>query len=216
MLLCGLLGRRLGHSYSPAIHAMLGDYRYELFEREPEELADFLRNGPFHGLNVTIPYKKTVAAACAALSDTARLLGSVNTVVRRPDGSLYGDNTDSCGFESLMKKRGVSAAGKKALVLGSGGASVTVCAVLRAHGASPECHLPQRGKTIIRSSPATGTAALLVNTHAPGHVSGSTAPWRGPGGLSRPLRRIRHRVQPLETALKLRAEALGVPPSAVC
>ena len=55
---CGLLGRKLGHSYSPLIHGHLGSYTYELFEKEPEELVDFLRNGDFAGLNVTMPTKK--------------------------------------------------------------------------------------------------------------------------------------------------------------
>ena len=64
---CGLLGRTLGHSYSPAIHAQLGDYSYQLFEKEPEELSDFLQNGDFTGLNVTIPYKKDVVPYCAQL-----------------------------------------------------------------------------------------------------------------------------------------------------
>ena len=75
---CGLLGRKLGHSYSPAIHKMLADYSYELFEREPEEVGQFLRNGDWNGLNVTIPYKKTVLPYCTELSETALTIGSVN------------------------------------------------------------------------------------------------------------------------------------------
>ena len=91
---CGLLGRKLGHSYSPAIHSQLADYRYELFEKEPEELEEFLKSGDFTGLNVTIPYKKVVAAFCDELSERAQKLGAVNTVVRRADGTLEGHNTD--------------------------------------------------------------------------------------------------------------------------
>lgn len=128
---CGLLGRTLKHSYSPLIHGKLGDYSYELFEKEPEELDDFLKNGDFHGLNVTIPYKKDVVKYCAELSPLAQELGSVNTLLRRPDGSLYGDNTDAWGFEQMAKALPVDYRGKKALVLGSGGASVTVQAVLK-------------------------------------------------------------------------------------
>lgn len=128
---CGLLGRTLKHSYSPLIHGKLGDYSYELFEKEPEELDDFLKNGDFHGLNVTIPYKKDVVPYCAELSPLAQELGSVNTLLRRPDGSLYGDNTDAWGFEQMAKALPVDYRGKKALVLGSGGASVTVQAVLK-------------------------------------------------------------------------------------
>lgn len=128
---CGLLGRTLKHSYSPLIHGKLGEYSYELFEKEPEELENFLKNGDFHGLNVTIPYKKDVVKYCAELSPLAQELGSVNTLLRRPDGSLYGDNTDAWGFEQMAKALPVDYRGKKALVLGSGGASVTVQAVLK-------------------------------------------------------------------------------------
>ena len=73
---CGLLGRKLGHSYSPQIHACLGDYSYTLFEKEPEEVADFLKNGGFTGLNVTIPYKKTVIPYLDELSPAAKKLGA--------------------------------------------------------------------------------------------------------------------------------------------
>ena len=83
MLKCGLLGEKLGHSYSPQIHSMLADYEYKLFEKSPEELEDFLKSGEFDGLNVTIPYKKSVMPYCAELSPTAAQIGSVNTIVRR-------------------------------------------------------------------------------------------------------------------------------------
>ena len=130
----GLLGRRLGHSYSPQIHAYLGDYRYDLFEREPEDVEDFLKNGDFTAINVTIPYKKTVIPYCS-LTQTAKYMGSVNTIVRQPDGTLLGHNTDYFGFTSMVHKSGLDVKGKKCLVLGSGGASVTAVAVLKEMGA---------------------------------------------------------------------------------
>ena len=99
-MICGLLGGKLGHSYSPQIHSQLGQYEYRLFEKKPEELADFLKNGDFAGLNVTIPYKKDVIPYCASLSPVAKRLGAVNTIVRQPDGSLIGHNTDYYGFYS--------------------------------------------------------------------------------------------------------------------
>ena len=133
-LRCGLLGRTLGHSYSPAIHAQLADYAYSLYEKEPEELERFLRSGDFDGLNVTIPYKKDVIPYCAELSDTARAIGAVNTLVRRPDGTLWGDNTDAYGFSMLMQASGADVRGKKALVFGSGGASATAQYVLQQMG----------------------------------------------------------------------------------
>ena len=134
---CGLLGRKLGHSYSPQIHNLLGDYSYVLFEKEPEELENFLRNGDFSGLNVTIPYKKEVIPYLSELSPTAQKMGCVNTILRRSDGTLYGHNTDYFGFTSLVRHAGLSVAGKKVLVLGSGGASNTAVAALKDLGANP-------------------------------------------------------------------------------
>ena len=134
---CGLLGRKLGHSYSPQIHNLLGDYSYVLFEKEPEELENFLKNGDFSGLNVTIPYKKEVIPYLSELSPTAKKMGCVNTVLRRSDGTLYGHNTDYFGFTSLVRHAGLSVAGKKVLVLGSGGASNTAVAALKDLGANP-------------------------------------------------------------------------------
>ncbi len=128
---CGLLGEKLRHSYSPQIHAYLGDYSYELFEKSPDALSDFLKNGDFTGLNVTIPYKKAVIEHCAELSDRAKQLGAVNVIVRRADGSLIGHNTDYFGFVSALKRSGAQVSGKKVLVLGSGGASATAVAVLK-------------------------------------------------------------------------------------
>ena len=122
---CGLLGERLGHSYSPAIHAMLGDYEYRLYECPRDKLGDFLKARDFDGLNVTIPYKKEVIPFLDDLSPVARRLGAVNTIVRRSDGTLFGHNTDYLGFRSLVLRSGAQVSGKKALVLGSGGASHT-------------------------------------------------------------------------------------------
>ena len=133
---CGLLGEKLGHSYSPQIHRLLASYSYTLFEKSADQLEDFLKHGDFHGLNVTIPYKKAVIPYCAELSEQAKRLGAVNTIVRRADGSLIGHNTDYFGFRSMAEKTGISFAGKKVLVLGSGGASNTVCAVMEELGAN--------------------------------------------------------------------------------
>lgn len=132
---CGLLGEKLGHSYSPQIHSQLASYSYSLFEINSDELADFMGHGDFSGLNVTMPYKKAVIPFCSALSAQAKKLGAVNTIVRRTDGSLIGHNTDYFGFQSMVKKSGLSPAGKKCLVLGSGGASNTAVTVLQELGA---------------------------------------------------------------------------------
>ncbi|MFR3351651.1 MAG: shikimate dehydrogenase family protein [Oscillospiraceae bacterium] len=112
---CGLLGEKLGHSYSPAIHAQLADYAYGLYEVAPKALPAFLTGGDFDALNVTIPYKKAVIPYCTELSPIARRLGSVNVLVRRADGTLYGDNADAFGFEYLVRRSGIDVAGQKAL-----------------------------------------------------------------------------------------------------
>ena len=159
---CGLLGGKLGHSFSPQIHGALADYRYTLCEKTPEELNDFLKNGDFTGLNVTIPYKKTVIPYCAELSDQARKIGAVNTIVRRPDGTLLGHNTDYFGFAYLLRQSGIAVAGKKCLVLGTGGASVTVLAVLREQGAQVVV-LSRSGPENYDHLERHADAALIVN-----------------------------------------------------
>ena len=164
MLKCGLLGEKLGHSYSPQIHSMLADYEYKLFEKSPEELEDFLKSGEFDGLNVTIPYKKSVMPYCAELSPTAAQIGSVNTIVRRSDGSLYGDNTDAFGFENLIVHNGIEVKGKKALVLGTGGASVTAQAVLKKLGASEVVVISRKGEDNYENIAKHADAEIIANT----------------------------------------------------
>ncbi len=133
---CGLLGKKLGHSYSPQIHSFLANYSYELFEKVPEELECFLKHGDFTGLNVTMPYKKDVIPYLDELSDRAAELGAVNTIVRRKDGTLIGHNTDYFGFHSMLSRTGLQVNGKKVLVLGSGGASATAVSVLKKQDAN--------------------------------------------------------------------------------
>ena len=153
MMHCGLLGQKLSHSYSPAIHSMLGDYEYKLYETEPENVETFLRKGDFDALNVTIPYKKCAATLCDELSETARAIGSVNTIVRRADGTLYGDNTDVYGFEELLRRAVFSPRAKKVLVLGSGGASAAVVYALEKQPArvntTPVGRYPHNGEAVI-------------------------------------------------------------------
>ena len=100
----GLLGRTLRHSYSPQIHALLGDYEYRLFEVEPQDLEAFLKKREFGGINVTIPYKKDVLPYLSGISDNAKRIGAVNTIIVKEDGGLYGDNTDYDGFDFLLRR----------------------------------------------------------------------------------------------------------------
>ena len=211
MLRCGLLGEKLGHSYSPAIHALLGDYEYRLYEKAPSEVEDFLRSGAFDGLNVTIPYKKTVLPLCAELSDEARAIGSVNTLVRRPDGTLFGDNTDAWGFRYLLSSAGIDPAGKKALVLGSGGASVMAVYVLRSLGAGSVTVISRSGPDNYRNLDRHADAELIVNTTPVGMYPGNGA---APLDLTAfpHCRGVADVVyNPSRTALLLQAEELGIP-----
>lgn len=160
---CGLLGRKLGHSYSPQIHGLLGSYNYKLFEKEPEEVGDFLKNGDFTGLNVTIPYKKDVIPYLSQLSPVAKRLGAVNTIVRRQDGSLIGHNTDYFGFRYLVERSGLTVSGKKVLVLGSGGASNTAVAVLQELGAQVVV-ISRSGENNYQNLHLHHDASVIVNT----------------------------------------------------
>ena len=160
---CGLLGRKLGHSYSPQIHGLLGSYDYKLFEKEPEDVGDFLKNGDFTGVNVTIPYKKDVIPYLSQLSPVAKRLGAVNTIVRRQDGSLIGHNTDYFGFQYLVERSGLTVSGKKVLVLGSGGASNTAVAVLRELGAQVVV-ISRSGENNYHNLHLHRDASVIVNT----------------------------------------------------
>ena len=130
-LKCGLLGRKLGHSFSPQIHASCAEYGYKLFEVEPENADGFIRNGDYDCINVTIPYKENAYRMCDVLSEAAAEMKSVNTIVRAKDGKIHGFNTDFKGFTEMLKKAGCDANGKECVVLGSGGASKTCVYALK-------------------------------------------------------------------------------------
>ena len=160
----GLLGRVLGHSHSPRIHQMLGGYEYGLFEREPDQLNAFFEDGQWKGINVTIPYKRDVMKYCDELSETAVKCGSVNTVVRRPDGKLFGTNTDYCGFRYVAESSGIDIAGAKVLVLGSGGVSGTASQVMKDLGADPVVIISRTGEDNYGNLDRHRDAKIVVNT----------------------------------------------------
>ena len=141
----GLIGERLGHSFSPEIHRRIGDYPYILQELEREELAPFFASRDFCGLNVTIPYKQTVMPLLDEIDPRAAEIGAVNTVVNRA-GRLYGYNTDFDGLSALILRIGVPLTGKRVYVLGTGGTSRTACAVARALGAASVLTVGRDGK----------------------------------------------------------------------
>ena len=135
LLKYGLAGENLSYSYSQTIHEMLGDYKYQLFSLTAKEFEALILSRDFDGLNITIPYKITVIPYCDEISETANEIGSVNTVYKK-DGRLLGANTDYAGFLYMLKRSGITLKGKKVLILGAGGASLTIQKCARDEGAS--------------------------------------------------------------------------------
>ncbi len=160
----GLLGRKLGHSLSPQIHSLLCDYKYELYPTEPEKLDEFFESKALTGYNVTIPYKVEAFNRCATLSETAKKAGSVNTVTRNADGTLHGDNTDYFGFSYMADKVGCDFKGKKVLILGSGGASLTVQLVASDSGAKETVVVSRTGENNYENISCHYDADIIVNT----------------------------------------------------
>ena len=208
----GLIGAKLGHSYSVPIHARLGGYDYRLYEMTEDEARAHLAARDFKGLNVTIPYKKLALEYCDVLSDAARAIGSVNTLLVRPDGSLYGDNTDIGGFLSMAARAGVTLADRKVIILGSGGTSLTARAACRLQGA-------REIVVISRQGPVDYDA--LYRDHADAQVLVNTTPvgmYPNNGASPADLSRLPHLegvldviYNPDRTALILDAEARGLP-----
>ena len=162
-LKCGLLGEKLGHSMSSQIHARLGGYEYLLYEKTPQEVEDFLLHGDYDVINVTIPYKKVAFGLCSEVTPIAAELGNVNVVVKRMDGTLFGDNTDAAGFVRLVEIVGADVRGKKCVVLGTGGAAMTAAAALRGLGAGAVVHISRSGEDNYSNLERHADAAVLVN-----------------------------------------------------
>lgn len=205
----GLLGGRLGHSLSPQIHSYFGDYPYELIEKTPEDLAGFFAAPGFRAVNVTIPYKKDVMAFCDELDETARRIGSVNTI--RFDGdAVRGYNTDYFGFRTLLEKHHIPVAGNKVLVLGSGGSSVTACCVLHDLQAREVVVISRHGDDHYGNLERHADAEVIINTTPVGMFPGNgTAPLE----LSQfPACRAVVDIiyNPLKTRLLLEAERRGI------
>jgi len=207
----GLLGEKLGHSYSPQIHAMLADYEYILYEKKPEEITEFLTNGQFNGLNVTTPYKKTVIPYCATLSEIAARLGSVNTLIKQKDGTLRGDNTDYFGFLYMLEKTGIDVKGKKALVLGDGGAAPTIRAALSDRGAGEVVTISRRGPDNYGNIGRHADARIIVNTTPVGMYPGNGRSPVELGDFKRCEAVADIIGNPAKTELMLQAEDRGIP-----
>ncbi len=206
----GLLGEKLGHSFSPQIHAALADYDYRLYPTPPEAVEDLFRRRAFKGLNVTIPYKQTVIPLCDEVDAGAAAIGAVNTVVNR-DGKLTGYNTDIDGLVYLAKRTGVDMAGKKAVILGSGGTSRTARAAARALGASEVTVISRHGEDNYENLSRHGDAQVLINTTPVGmfpHAGISPVSLDAFPKLEGVLDVV---YNPLRTALVMEAEKRGIP-----
>ena len=206
----GVLGRVLGHSYTPTIYKELAGLEYVRFEREPEDLATFMTGDEWEGANVTIPYKRAVMEYLDELSPLAERMGNVNTITRLPDGRLRGDNTDYFGFQCLVEELGVEVAGKKVLVLGAtGGAGTTASMVLGDLGA-PWCPWAARARSTTATAPSNPMPRCSSTVRLP--VCSPTAPTLPARSKPRCARGVIDIVyNPARTGLMLEAERRGIP-----
>ena len=159
----GLLGRTLGHSFSPRIHSALGNTNYELFEREPSQLQEFFADPELQGINITIPYKVNALEACDVVDPRAERIGCVNTMVRK-DGKWHGYNTDYDGFVFTLQHVGIDVAGKECIILGDGASSATVHVALEDLGAKNIFHLSRKTAPFYGDAPNYyETAQIIIN-----------------------------------------------------
>lgn len=220
----GLVGRKLGHSWSREIHERLGSAPYVLHELEPEEVAPFVRGGSWQGLNVTIPYKRDAAELADERSPRVERLGVANTLVRREDGTILAENTDVLGFFWMLsrfctRELGAPArdalGGRKALVLGSGGASQAVHLALTEYAGMEVVTVSRKGpETYEGLAQRHADAALLVNTTPVGmYPSCPASPVDDEtlGALTELLGVLDVVYNPRRTGVCLAAERLGLP-----
>jgi len=165
----GLIGCPLGHSFSPQIHSYLGEYDYKLCEIQKEDLADFAQKRPLDGFNVTIPYKVEIMQYLDDISDIAKRIGAVNTVVKRKDGRLFGDNTDYYGLKELIENAKIEIADRVVLVLGTGGAASMAVTLIEDMGAKSiyvASRNPQKEKGQISYAEISGLKEIEVIINA--------------------------------------------------
>lgn len=160
---CGLLGERLGHSYSKQIHASIAPYEYNLYAVPREEAERMIKSGGFLGLNVTIPYKELAYSLCAELDDFAKEAKSVNTVIWE-GGKILGYNTDVFGFIAMAERAKISFAGKRVLILGSGGTSKTAQVASKAMGAARVSVCSRGGEINYDNVTSLCDTEIIVNT----------------------------------------------------
>lgn len=181
----GLLGRKLGHSYSSIIHSSLLCDDYTHIELEPEQLSDFFEKENIGGLNVTMPYKKTVMQYCRELSEAARDIGSVNTIFPHPDGGVIGHNTDAAGFVYMVQRAGIEITGKKVVIFGTGGAHLAVKFACRQLGAREIIAVSRNGDDNYENLSRHFDAEIIVNATPVGMFPDMNAQAADISGFSR-------------------------------
>lgn len=208
----GLIGEKLGHSYSREIHESIADYKYELREIPPEKLDGFMRSRDFLGINVTIPYKQAVIPYLDYISDSAKKIGAVNTVVNR-GGRLYGYNTDFAGLTALIENENIDIRGKSVLILGSGGTSKTAAAAAESLGAKSINRVSRSGKDgciTYSAAYAMADTQIIINTTPAGmypNVEGGAIDISKFPNLEGVIDAV---YNPLSTDLVLAAKARGI------
>ncbi|MBD5162932.1 MAG: shikimate kinase [Oscillibacter sp.] len=206
----GLLGEKLGHSFSPQIHKALADYDYRLLPTPRTAVEELFRRREFKGLNVTIPYKRTVIPLCDEVDPRAAAIGAVNTVVNR-GGKLTGYNTDIDGLIYLAKRAGVDMAGKKVVILGSGGTSRTARAAAQELGAAEIVVVSRIGEDNYENIFRHADAGVLINTTPVGMFPNCGEAAVSLDGFPRLTGVLDVVYNPLRTALVMEAEGRGIP-----
>ena len=206
----GLIGEKLTHSYSKLIHENFGLYSYDLIPLSPDELDNYLCNGDWQGLNVTIPYKKAVIPYCDELSERARRIGSINTLVRRVNGTVFGDNTDYNGFCAMADEASIDFAQKKVLVLGSGGTSLTACSVISDRRGFPLV-ISRSGENNYGNLYLHADADIIVNTTPVGMYPETDAAPLNLQDFPECNAVLDVTYNPINTRLAMQARQLGIP-----
>ncbi len=209
-MIYGLIGRKLGHSFSVPIHEYMGNKDYRLYPLEPEELEGFLRRDDLGGVNVTIPYKRDVIPFCDELDERARAIGAVNTVVRR-GGRLIGFNTDITGFEMAVRRAGLDFSGRKVVILGSGGTSRTAREAARELGAGEIAVISRSGEDNYENLWKHQDAGIVVNTTPVGMSPDCPAAPLSLDAFPECEGVMDVIYNPLRTALVMEAEERGIP-----
>lgn len=163
----GLLGEKLGHSFSKEIHESINDYIYNLIEVSKDNFDKFMIDRKFNSINVTIPYKEMVIPYLSYIDPKAKEIGAVNTIVNIDD-KLYGYNTDYLGLKRLIIKNNISFENKKVLILGTGGTSKTAYVLSKDLGCSEVVKVSRKqGDNTITYDEAKNSyndANIIINT----------------------------------------------------